>query len=176
MGKSSRVYWTMTPGSKLDFKVLSLAIFTVSTLMLFGTAQNAYAGGLNEIGFSEHVWSAGGSDDNWTNPDNWFDGNVPSNPSFAEIFIGCDFAPTPFGEGPAPTNVNAVLNTDQTVVDISGVDDFNLCEGSTLTINEERTLSFIPNVPRSPIFVSFTNFGTILNFGTLEVKNTLTWM
>jgi hypothetical protein len=30
--------------SKLDFKVLSLAIFTISTLMLFGTAQYASAG------------------------------------------------------------------------------------------------------------------------------------
>ena len=45
MGKS-REYWTVVHGCKLDFKVLSLAIFTVSTLMLFGTAQYASAGGV----------------------------------------------------------------------------------------------------------------------------------
>ena len=53
----------MAQGGKLDFKVLSLVIFTVSTLMLFGTAQNAYA--IADI--SSHVWSAGGIDDNCTN-------------------------------------------------------------------------------------------------------------
>jgi len=47
MDKSSRVYFTMLQGGKLDFKVLSLVIFTVSTLMLFGTAQYASAQALS---------------------------------------------------------------------------------------------------------------------------------
>ena len=159
--------------SKLDFKALSIVIFTVSILTISGTAQNADAGPYNS-----QVWSAGGiaDNDNWSNTDNWFRGTLPDNPSDPNnpidntIYIGCSFAPTPTGV-PAPTNVNAVLDIDQDVISPNN-DGLMLCAGSTLTINAENELLIIPEDPESPITVSHTNAGTLMVIGTFRVQNT----
>jgi len=152
---------------------LGLVFAVAFSVLILGlsSSQNAYAG----VPFDSHVWSAGGANDNWDNSDNWFARNVPpstSDPAFdGTIYIGCDFAPTPVGEGPAPTNVNAVLNVDQDVVSPNN-DGLMLCQGSTLTINEDRRLRIINEPPTSPISVSHTNAGNLIVIGSFKVQNT----
>jgi len=157
-----------------DKRHLGIVFAIAFSVLILGlsSSQNAYAG----VPFDSHVWSAGGANDNWDNSANWFAGNVPpstSDPAFdGTIYIGCDIAPTPVGEGPAPTNVNAVLNVNQDVVSPNN-DGLMLCQGSTLTINEESSLRIIPEDPESPITVTHTNAGNIIVIGSFKVQNTM---
>ena len=159
--------------SRISYSIIAGIAFSLLILGLHGS-QDAYAGigNCNEQGVC-HVWSGGDGSPLWSDPDNWFDGNVPGDGGTTElhpIYIGCDFAPTPEGEGPPPTDVSVVMPEITVNVVRNGAGGMlNLCEGSTLT--NDGNLRFIVFDTASPILVDFTNFGNIINNGLLEVLN-----
>jgi len=173
---------------KYSFSILAGIAFSVLILGL-GSSQNAYAG-IGEFFCEEeddfcHVWS-GGIDvgtqngvDNWTDPNNWFFGNVPDDP-LDFVFIGCDNVdgiPVRVGGfGAPPTNVNADLDTDFTFFtdNNSDIGFLFLCDGSTLNVLPGSSLIFESEQPSSAIDVFWALIGGTLNIqpnGEVEVRN-----
>ena len=162
--------------SKTSFGILAGITFTVLVLGL--SSQTAYAGNGDpcigaEDEFVCHVWKGGGATpDRWFAADNWFAGQQPDQTETHPIYIGCADAPTPQGEGPAPTNVSVTFDDGNTDIFLDEGGMLNLCSGSTLTISDDNDrLRITGGLPQSPILIDFINFGTIINNGFFAVIN-----
>ena len=136
----------MDVGNKAISSIFAGIVFSVLILGL-GDSQNAYGGGV----IAGHVWSGGAGTSDWSDDDNWFEnGSVPHSVETHPIYIGCDFAPFPEGEGPVPTGVTVRMN--KITVDVirnGGGGMLNLCEGSTLIV-DDSVLRFVEGIPASP--------------------------